>query len=71
VYYAFSNVGLAMTVTSIVLICGFLVLTMSPFILNWGMGLLSAIIIAFALLADFLLLPYILTNLGKTRDQIA
>lgn len=64
--YAFSHAGLAITVTSIVLIVGFMVLTFSPFMLNWGMGLLSAITIAFALLADFLLLPAILIKLEES-----
>ena len=69
VHYAFSQVGLAMTITSIVLICGFMVLTFSPFIMNWGMGLLSAITIAFALIADFLLLPPTLIKLEGVRNE--
>ena len=69
VRHAFSHVGLAMTVTSIVLIAGFMVLTFSPFIMNWGMGLLSAITIAFALIADFLLLPAVLIKLEGGEDE--
>ncbi len=60
VIYAFSTVGRALVVTSFVLIAGFLVLALSGFELNSGMGLLTAIVIAFALLADFLLLPPLL-----------
>jgi len=60
VRYAFRNVGMALLTTSVVLVIGFMVLSLSSFELNAGMGLLSAIIIAFALLADFLLLPPIL-----------
>ena len=69
VRYAFAQVGLAMTVTSIVLIAGFMVLTFSPFIMNWGMGLLSAITIAFALIADFLLLPAVLIKLEGGKNE--
>jgi len=65
VRYAFHTVGTALWTTSAVLIAGFLVLTRSPFELNSGMGLLTAITIALALLADFLLLPTLLMTLDK------
>ncbi|MCK5896760.1 MAG: MMPL family transporter [Cocleimonas sp.] len=61
--YAFSTVGVALWVTSLSLIAGFLVLATSSFELNAGMGLLTSIVIAFALLADFLLLPPLLIKL--------
>jgi len=48
-----------------VLIAGFMVLTQSPFKLNSGMGLLTAITIGLALVADFLLLPTLLMTLDK------
>ena len=60
VRYAFHTVGSALLTTSVVLVAGFLVLTRSPFELNAGMGLLTAITISLALLADFLLLPALL-----------
>ena len=60
VVYAFSTVGRALMITSFVLIAGFLVLSLSSFELNSGMGLLTAIVIAFAITADFLLLPPLL-----------
>ncbi|MFK8066834.1 MAG: RND family transporter [Gammaproteobacteria bacterium] len=60
VVYAFSTVGRALVITSFVLVAGFLVLSLSSFELNAGMGLLTAIVIVFALLADFLLLPPLL-----------
>ncbi|MGB1800287.1 MAG: efflux RND transporter permease subunit, partial [Gammaproteobacteria bacterium] len=66
VRYAFTTVGRALIVTSIVLVVGFLILATSSFELNAGMGLLTAIVIAFALIADFLLLPAILM---KTEDK--
>ena len=63
VRYAFSTVGVALWVTSMALIAGFLVLATSSFKLNSGMGLLTAIVIAIALLVDFLLLPPLLIRL--------
>ena len=75
--YAFSTVGVALWVTSAALIAGFLVLSTSSFELNSGMGLLTAIVIAFALIADFLFLPPLLlildswlTNNEKTHRSI-
>ncbi|GMQ84400.1 MAG: MMPL family transporter [Gammaproteobacteria bacterium] len=65
VRYAFHTVGTALWTTSIVLMAGFMVLTQSPFKLNSGMGLLTAITIGMALLADFLLLPTLLMTLDK------
>lgn len=70
VRYAFTTVGRALIVTSIVLVVGFLILATSSFELNAGMGLLTAIVIAFALFADFLLLPAILMKTeGKTNEK--
>jgi hypothetical protein len=54
--------------TSVVLVAGFLVLTYSPFEINSAMGLLTAITIGLALLADFLLLPTLLMTLDKRED---
>jgi predicted RND superfamily exporter protein len=65
VRYAFHTVGSALWTTSIVLIAGFLVLTWSSFEINSGMGLLTAITIGLALLADFLLLPTLLMTLDN------
>jgi predicted RND superfamily exporter protein len=65
VRYAFSTVGTALLVTTAVLIAGFMVLTQSPFKLNADMGLLTAITIGFALIADFLFLPPLLIKVDK------
>ncbi len=65
VRYAFSTVGMALWVTSFVLIAGFMVLTQSAFKLNADMGLLTAITIGFALVADFLFLPPLLMKVDK------
>lgn len=72
VRYAFANVGMALWVTSVALVAGFLVLSFSAFKLNSGMGLLTAITITFALIADFLFLPPLLMKLeGKSHAQNA
>ena len=63
VRYAFSHVGQAIVVTSLILIAGFSVLANSDFALNSLMALLTAIAIGMALLADFLLLPALLIKL--------
>ncbi len=60
VRYAFSTVGMALVVTTIVLIAGFLVLAQSDFAINSTMAILTAMAIAIALAVDFLLLPPIL-----------
>jgi predicted RND superfamily exporter protein len=69
VRYAFTTVGKALVITSIVLVAGFLILATSSFELNSGMGLLTAIVIAFALFADFLLLPSILMKIEGKKNE--
>ncbi|WP_444928706.1 RND family transporter [Microbulbifer sp. SSSA002] len=67
--YAFSSVGVAIVVTSVILIAGFMVLAQSSFGMNSSMALLTAICILMALLADFLLLPILLIKLdAKAYD---
>ena len=73
VRYAFSTVGIALWVTSVALVAGFLVLSTSSFALNADMGLLTAIVIALALIVDFLFLPPLLIYLdgwlsGEKKD---
>ena len=67
IQYALSEVGVAVAITSSVLIAGFLVLTLSPFVMNWGMGLLTAITLVFAMVVEFLMLPGLL--LWADRDK--
>ena len=69
VRYAFVTVGRALIITSIVLVVGFLILATSSFELNSGMGLLTAIVIAIALVADFLFLPPILMKFDGDNDE--
>ncbi len=63
VRYAFANVGRALYITTLVLFFGFMCLAQSQFKLNADMGLLTAVIILFALIIDFLLLPPLLIKL--------
>ena len=65
VRYAFKTVGRAMVTTTAVLVAGFLILLLSPFIPTAQVGLLTAIIIAFALVADFVLLPPLLMAIDR------
>ncbi len=66
--YAFSSVGVAIVVTSIILIAGFTVLAQSTFGMNSNMAVLTAITIFFALLAVFSLLPALLL-LDRRRER--
>lgn len=65
VQYAFATVGRALWVTSVVLVLGFLVLAFSDFAPTADMGLLTAIVIAMALFADFFFLPPLLMKLDR------
>ncbi len=69
VRYAFTSVGRALSITTVVLIVGFSVLALSSFELNAGMGLLTAVVIALALLADFLFLPPLLMTIEESRNE--
>ncbi len=69
VQYAFNNVGVALWVTSLVLVAGFLILAQSTFELNSGMGLMTSIIISIALILDFLLLPPLLIALDSDKSE--
>jgi len=65
VRYAFATVGRALLITSIVLVAGFMVLATSSFELNSGMGLLTAVVISLAIIADFLFLPPLLIKIEE------
>ena len=68
VRYAFSSVGRALWITTLVLVAGFMVLAQSTFKLNGDMGLLTAVTIAVALIVDFLFLPPLLMMLDGKKD---
>ncbi len=69
VRYAFRNVGVALWVTSAVLIAGFMILAQSAFALNAGMGLMTSIIIGIALVLDFLLLPPLIMAIDDRKQS--
>ncbi len=63
----FSTVGVALILTSIALVLGFGVLATSGFAISSQMGLLSAITIAVALVADLCFLPPLLVTLTRQK----
>jgi hypothetical protein len=67
VRYAFNTVGMALWVTSLVLVAGFLILGQSSFSLNSDMGAMAAITIGVALVMDFLFLPPLLMKLEGNK----
>ena len=67
--YAFHTVAQAIVVTSLILIAGFSVLANSDFAMNSLMAMLTAIAIAMALVADFLLLPALLIKLDSRKTS--
>ena len=70
VRYSFHTVGTALFLTSIILVCGFLVLTFSGFRMNVQLGFMTTISILCALLADFLFLPALLMKLDRTTTKV-
>ncbi len=69
VHYAFNSVGIALLVTSVVLVAGFMIMAQSHFELNAGMGLLTSVVITMALAIDFLLLPPLLIKLEENGEK--
>ncbi len=67
--YAFTTVGVAMVVTSVVLVSGFSTLVFSVFGPNSDAGLMSSVTIIFALLTVFLLLPALLLRSAAGRTS--
>lgn len=68
--YAFHNVGRALVVTTIILVVGFSILSLSAFRLNSWMGQLTAIVITFALIADFIFFPALLLAFDRNKSQL-
>ena len=67
VRYAFSTVGRALIVTTVVLMAGVLILAQSSFLMNSAMAKITVLIITLALVIDFLLLPGIIILIDKTN----
>jgi predicted RND superfamily exporter protein len=64
--YAFSTVGIAMLITTLVLTTGFSLLALSSFSPTHGMGALLALTAVFALVIDFLFLPILLMTFDNS-----
>ncbi len=71
VRYSFMTVGTALWVCSFVLVAGFMVLTLSPFLINAMLGRVVALTIFTALVLDFLLLPALLMYIDGRGDPNA
>lgn len=66
---ALASVGSATIATSLTLIAGFLVLSVSAFHLNSSLGIMTALVIAIALVAEFFLLPALLVAFDKRETS--
>ena len=71
VRYAFDTAGRALVTTTFVLVAGFLILVFSPFVPTAQVGVLTALIIGFALLADLSLLPALLSAVDRDPKEAA
>ena len=71
VRYTFKTVGMALLVTTMSLVAGLSILAQSGFAVNGDMAKLTAITIALALAADFLLLPSLLIWLDKRSSAMS
>ena len=69
VRYAFDTAGQALFTTTLVLVAGFLILLLSPFIPTAQVGVLTAIIIGIALVADLTLLPGLLVAVDRRSEK--
>lgn len=66
---AIYRTGQPIIITSLVLICGFLVMTMGRFNPNVNFGLVSAVVILMAVIADLVILPAALVVWGKKEGK--
>jgi len=65
VRYSFNTVGTAMWVTTLALVAGFMILTLSGYRVNADMGFMTALTITLALVMDFLFLPTLLMKVEE------
>ena len=68
VRYALDTAGQAVFTTTVVLVAGFLIFAFSPFVPTAQVGVLTAVIIGVALIADLSLLPALLTVVDRNSD---
>ena len=69
VRYAFDTAGRALITTTVVLVAGFLIFVFSPFVPTAEVGVLTAMIIGSALIADLSLLPALLTGVDRGSGE--
>ena len=69
VRYAFDTAGRALFTTTVVLVAGFLIFAFSPLIPTAQVGILTAMIIGFALIADLTLLPALLMAVDRSPER--
>ena len=69
IHYAFDTAGRALLTTTLVLVAGFLIFVFSPFVPTAQVGVLTAMIIGFALVADLTLLPALLMLVERTPGK--
>ncbi len=69
IHYAFSTVGIALIVTTVILTLGFLVMALSTFQINEQLGLMTAATMVVALIMDFTLLPTLLMVGHKDKEE--
>ncbi len=67
---AFHTVGSAIGITTVVLVAGFGVMTVSPYRLSEEMGLMCAMVIGLALLVDFFLSPTLLMRFDRGNAKL-
>ncbi len=65
VHHAFDTAGRALFTTTVVLVAGFMIFVFSPFVPTAQVGVLTAMIISFAFIADLTLLPALLTVVDR------
>ena len=68
--YAFTTVGSAIFITTLVLVTGFSLLLLSQSVPNSNLGFLTAIILFSALLMDLFLLSALLLFLDKDKKKM-
>ncbi len=69
VRYAYETAGRALLTTTVVLVAGFGIFAFSPFVPTAQVGVLTAMIIGFALIADLSLLPALLSTVDRGSSQ--
>ena len=68
IVYAFRTVGVALTITTVILVCGFAVLSASHFTPTRETGTLLAMTLGLALIVDFFFLPPLLLAVDRSFE---